>query len=58
MTLSVIGVVITSWEKVPDILSSFFETAASSAYCAPKFLPLEAHEESQDLSFTTGVVES
>lgn len=53
-----IGVLITSQDKVANIPSSFFETAVSSADCAPKFLPLEAHEERELLNFTTGIVES
>lgn len=58
MALSVIGIMITSQNKVANILSSFFETAVSSVDCASKFLPLETHEERELLNLTTGVVES
>jgi hypothetical protein len=51
------GVTTTAQNEVTDALSSYFETASSSANYAPTFLVTKVREESRYLNFTTRIAE-
>jgi potassium voltage-gated channel Eag-related subfamily H protein 8 len=55
--LSVNGVTVTAQNEVADELSSYFETASSSANYAPTFLLTKVREECRYLNFTMRVAE-